>query len=339
MSQDWILAHTGSLRKRADAADKKDKRFLFRPNIVDETDTTSKYAIGHLNRQRATEANPKRPDETKPPIIGNGYGKTGEIHDPKNGWYSTFSNIGPKVKNGHPITENINRDGSRISQTITAQKSGGFDIKNESGQNTPPKNTYMVTDMKRGSALDNEFQSNVTHAKYWSRGREQKTLSPEEVAQGAEGHFDGAGKATTEDKAHYGHTTVNGRRYDYQKQHVLHPRLVDVPITKKGVTSTHQIPTDSRFKDDDFLPKDKDRFKSKNEKNAGGLLVTTPTTSTSDIQHQSSFTHHVDNTTIEHAKAHNGEYEIDAPAEQEKSLTKSEYAAPVPVTITKMKKK
>lgn len=321
MTRDWILAHTHSLRNASRAADKKNERFLFRPNVVDETDTTSRHVIKHLNKQRA--------EDGRPPIIGNSYSKTGEMHDPENNWFVTHSNTGPKVKHGEEVTENKKRDATRIKETITATDATGKDKVNDEGKKTPPKNSYMVTNMKRGSDMDKKFQMNVTHAKYWSSGREDHELSDKEKQEEPEGHYDGRGKLTTPDKAHYGHITIKGddgkqRRYDYQKQHVLHPRLVSV--------DGHLIPTDSRFKDDEFLPKE--RFKTKNGKNAGALLITTPTTSTSDIQHDSSFTHHVDNDTIEHAKMHNGEYEVDSPSEQEKARGK-EFAMAQPLTFKK----
>jgi hypothetical protein len=325
MTSDWVLAHTHSLRNRADAADKRKKRFLFRPNVVDETDRSSRHVIKHLNRQRATEG--------RPAIIANSYGKTTELHDPENGYHVTYSNTGPKVKHGKEITENKKKDRIRVRQTIHATQSSGEDIKNDEGNMTPPKNSYMVTNMKRGGEMDKKFQQHVTHAKYWSEGREEHELSDSEKAEGPEGHYDGEGRPTTPDKAHYGHRTVVGddgkaRRYDYQKQHILHPRLVDV--------DGHKIPTDSRFKDNEFLPKE--RFKSKNGKDAGAILVTTPTTSTSDVQHHSNFTHDVSDDHIEHAKQHNGEYEIDRPEEQEKARGK-EYSAPKPILIQKKKAK
>ena len=95
------------------------------------------------------------------------------------------------------------------------------------------------------------------------------------------------------------------------------------------------IPTDSRFKDNDFLPKN--RFKTKNGKDAGAILMTTPTESTSNLGHQTSFTHHVSPDHVSHAKKYNGEYEIDNPMEQEKAKGK-EYAAPQPIQILKKKK-
>lgn len=326
MTKDWILAHTGSLRQFADRADKKNQRFVFRPNVVDETDTTSRLAIKHLNKQRQSESTAEK---EKPPIIGYGYGKTGEVHDPKNEWHSTYSNTGPKVKDGKMISENRARDGGRISQTIMAATQTGEHHVNDEGEKIPPKNSYLVTNVKRGSPLDKDFQKNVTHAKYWSKGRETNKLTKEEQAQGEEGHYDSNGKLTTPEHSHYGHITLNGRRYDYQKQHILHPRMVRVPIKKDGKISYHDIPSDSRFKDDEHLPAD--RFKTKNGKNAGGILVTTPTESTSDIQHHSNFTHHVDQNTIEHAKRNRGEYEIDNPHEQEKALSGGEYSAPQPI--------
>ena len=347
MTSDWVLAHTHSLRNHADAADKKNQRLLFRPNVVDETDKSSRHVIRHLNKQRASELHPlkikdengKEKSQTKPPIIGNSYGKTDELHDPENNWHVTHSNTGPKVKDGKQISENIGRDKSRIRQTVSATNADRSDIKNENGNKVPPKGSYMVISAKRGGARDKQFQQHVTHAKYWSAGREKHQLSEHEKKQEDEGHFDGSGKPTTPDKAHYGHTTINGRRYDYQKQHILHPRLVSIGKVKNkktGEEKEHIIPTDSRFKDEEHLPKD--RFKSPNGKKVGGILVTTPTTSTEDIQHHTAFTHHVDDNTIEHAKRHNGEYEIDNPHEQEKARGK-EFAAPKPINFIKRKNK
>ncbi len=325
MTKDWILAHTKSLRDAAKTADKNNERLLFRPNVVDETDVSSRHAIRHLNEQREAEGKPK--------IIANSYGKTNELHDPENGYYVTHSNVGPKTKKGASIAENIARDKARVRNTILAADNRG-DFKNEQGNPTPPKGSYMVTDVKRGSPMAKRMESTITHAKYWSTGRPQNELTEEEKAEGPEGHFGPTGKPTTPDKAHFGHTTLKDMRFDYQKQHVLHPRLVNVPERKTnkktGETKLvdHMIPTDSRFKDEEFLPKN--RFKTKNGKTAGHLLMTTPTESTSNLGHQTSFTHHVGAAHIEHALKNNGEYEIDAPHEQIKSEGK-EYAPPQPI--------
>lgn len=350
MTRDWILAHTGSLRHAANMADKKGQRLLFRPNVVDETDTSSRHVIRHLNEQRKQEDDKAEelhkekhgPDaeytRKKPPIIANSYGKTNELHDPENGYYVTHSNVGPKVKHGQEISENIGRDRARVRNTVTASDAKGKDFTNEQGNKTPPKGSYMVTDVKRGSPMAKEMEKHITHAKYWSTGREEHELSADEKAEGPEGHFGGNGKPTTPEKAHYGHTTVNGRRYDYQKQHILHPRLVNVPVRKKNKktgemeTVDHMIPTDSRFKDTDFLPEK--RFKTKNGKEAGHILMTTPTESTSNIGHHTPFTHSVSAKSIEHAKANKGEYEIDNPMEQEKARGK-EYVAPQPIKIVR----
>ena len=314
MTNDWILAHTGSLREAARLADKGNKRLLFRPNVVDETDVTSRHAIRHLNEQRKLD--------DKPPIIANSYGKTNELHDPENGYYVTHSNVGPKVKKGESIAENIGRDKARVRNTIMAADNKG-DFKNEQGNKTPPKGSYMVTDVRRGSPISKNMEKHITHAKYWTTGREEHELTPEEKEEGPEGHFGGNGKPTTPDKAHFGHTTVKGKRFDYQKQHILHPRLVQVGENKDG--TPHMIPTDSRFKDEEFLPKN--RFKTKNGKDAGHILMTTPTESTSLVGHQTSFTHNVNDKHVEHAMKNKGEYEIDKPEDQIKAEGK-EYRAP-----------
>jgi hypothetical protein len=336
MTKDWILAHTGALREAARKADRVNKRLLFRPNVVDETDVSSRHVIRHLNEQRK--------EVDKPPIVANSYGKTTELHDPENGYYVTHSNVGPKVKKGASIAENIARDQQRVRQTILGTKNKkGDDLVNAQGNVTPPKGSYMVTDVKRYSPFDKKMQGAITHAKYWSTGRAEHELSKDEKGEGEEGHFDGNGKPTTPDKAHYGHTTTtddkgNKLRYDYQKQHILHPRLVNVPERKKnkktGVVETvdHMIPTDSRFKDEDYLPKD--RYKTKTGKLAGHILMTTPTESTDNVGHQTSFTHHVGEHHIEHALKHNGEYEIDNPKDQEAS-SGTEYVTPQPIKIMK----
>ena len=322
MTRDWILAHTGSMRDAANKADKSNQRLLFRPNVVDETDVSSRHVIRHLNEQRKVN--------DKPPIIANSYGKTNELHDPENGYHVTHSNVGPKVKKGQEISENVARDKARVRNTIMAADNKG-DFKNEQGHKTPPKGSYMVTDVKRGSEMSKNMEKHITHAKYWTTGREQYELTPQEKEEGAEGHFGGNSKPTSEDEAHYGHKTIDGKRYDYQKQHILHPRLVNVPIRKKNKktgemeTKDHMIPTDSRFKDTEFLPKNK--FKSKNGKDAGHILMTTPTESTSNIGHETSFTHNVSPKHIEHAIENKGEYEIDKPEDQIKASNK-EYRAP-----------
>ena len=325
MTRDWIIAHTGSMRNAANRADKQNKRMLYRPNVVDETDVSSRHVIRHLNEQRKTD--------DKPPIIANSYGKTNELHDPENGYYVTHSNVGPKVKKGQSISENISRDKARVRNTVMAADNQG-DFKNAQGNKTPPKGSYMVTDVKRGSPMAASMEGAITHAKYWSTGRAEHELSDEEKKEGPEGHFSGSGRKTSEENAHYGHTTQNGLRYDYQRQHILHPRLVQVGKNDDG--TPHIIPTDSRFKDEEFLPKN--RYKTKNGKDAGHILMTTPTESTSNIGHQTSFTHHVGPEHVEHAKKNNGEYVIDKPEDQAKAAGK-EYAAPQAIKFQPKPKK
>ena len=326
MTRDWVLAHTGSLREAADEADKNNQRLLFRPNVVDESDTSSRHVLRGLNEQR------KKKD--KPPIIANSYGKTNELHDPENHYHVTHSNVGPKTKHGKEITDSIKRDKARVRNTILARDKQG-DFINEQGNKTPPKNSYMVTNVKRGSPFDKNMQNTITHAKYWSIPRPLNELTEMEKDEGSEGHYDGKGKPTTPDKSHYGHMVIGDNRYDYQKQHILHPRLVQVGTNNDG--TPHMIPTDSRFLDnkelDKKIPRSK-QFKTKNGKRAGLILMTTPTESTPNHEHHSSFTHDVNPTHLEYAKKNNGEYEIDPPLAQEFARGK-EYVAPEPMKMVK----
>jgi hypothetical protein len=109
---------------------------------------------------------------------------------------------------------------------------------------------------------------------------------------------------------------------------------VQVGVNKDG--TAHMIPTDSRFKDNEFLPKN--RFMTKNGKEAGAILMTTPTESTSRVGHHTSFTHHVNPKHIDYAIRNNGEYEVDPPLQQEMALGK-EYVAPQEIKIMKKPKK
>jgi hypothetical protein len=59
-------------------------------------------------------------------------------------------------------------------------------------------------------------------------------------------------------------------------------------------------------------------------------MMTTPTESTSNLGHETSFTHNVSDADIKHAQKNKGEYQIDRPEDQEKARGK-EYAAPQPL--------
>jgi hypothetical protein len=321
MTRDWILAHTGSLRGAASQSDKLGRKTLFRPNVVDESDLSSRHVIAGLNAQRVAAKLPK--------IISNSYGKGEEINDPENGEYKTYSNTGPKVKFGATVSENVKRDNRRVRRTITAKDKAENDERNEQGNLTPPLNSYLVTDVDRYSPLDQRMQNSVKTIKYWTRGRPYVT--PEEEAQGPEGHFaldeNGRIVPTTPENAHFGHTTINNRRYDYQKHHVIPPREVEVPVTKNGVTSIEKMHTDSRFKDDLFYPPADQRYRTPNNKIAGGILMTTPTTSTKGARRLTGFYHHFNDEHVQKALANNGEHEIDSPYEQE-AARGNEYVAP-----------
>jgi hypothetical protein len=64
--------------------------------------------------------------------------------------------------------------------------------------------------------------------------------------------------------------------------------------------------------------------------------MTTPTDSTSNVGHDTSFTHHVNINHINYAKENHGEYEIDNPLAQENAKGK-EYVEPKPIKIVRKK--
>ena len=298
MTTDYILAHTHSVRKGADSADKQGKHFVIRPNTLNENDRSTKHVVAGLNKQRAGEG--------KGSIISYQYSKDNELHDPENGVHVTHSNIGPKVINGKTVRENVNRDTRRVNNTVTATTTSGEDLRNAQGNKTPAKHSYLVTNLPRGGNLDMEYQKHAKHIKYWDKGTK---LSDEDIkSTPKEGHFDAKGKPTTPEAAHNGFKVVGDRKYEYQKQHILHPRMTMV--------NGHSIPSDSRFQDDAHMPSDANKFKSKNGKSAGGVVVTSATTSTSGERSNSSFTHRIDQPKLDQIKK-TGEHEIDAPEEQE----------------------
>lgn len=305
MTSDYILAHAHSIRNGAVKADKKNKHFVIRPNTLNENDRSTKHVVRHLNKQRAEEGKGK--------IISYQYSKTNELNDPENGSHVTHSNIGPKVINGKMVKENVNRDSHRVNNTVKGTNASGEDLRNEQGNKTPTQHSYLVTNIPRGGDLDKEYQKHAKHIKYWDKGKELSKDEHSETPDGTEGHFDGEGKPTTPDKAHHGFKVLGGRKYEYQKQHILHPRMTEV--------NGHKIPSDSRFKDDEHMPSEKTRFKSKNGKSAGGVVVTSATTSTSGERSNSSFTHRVNDAKLNHIKA-TGEHEIDSPEEQESARGK-----------------
>ena len=299
MTTDYILAHVHSIRSGAEKADKQDKHFVIRPNTLNENDRSTKHVVVGLNAQRKTEG--------KGSIMSYQYSKDNELHDPENGVHVTHSNIGPKVINSKTVKENVNRDVRRVNNTVNATSTSGEDLRNAQGNKTPAKHSYLVTNLPRGGDLDKQYIATAKHIKYWDKGTK---LSDEEKASSLrECHFDGAGKPTsTANSAHHGFKVLGDRKYEYQKQHILHPRMTQV--------NGHAIPSDSRFQDDHHMPSEANKFKAKNGKAAGGIVVTSATTSTSGERSNSSFTHRIDQAKLDHIK-HTGEHEIDAPEEQE----------------------
>jgi hypothetical protein len=65
--------------------------------------------------------------------------------------------------------------------------------------------------------------------------------------------------------------------------------------------------------------------------------MTTPTESTSNVGHETTFTHHVGEHNIDYAKRNKGEYEVDSPMQQAMAEGK-EYVKPEPIKIVRKAK-
>ncbi len=321
MTHDWILAHAHSIRNDANKSDKKKLRHVVRPNTLAENDRSTRHVLKHLNKQRK--------EEGKDSIVSYQYSKANALHDPENEHHVTYSNTGPKVKGGATISENVGRDSARVRQTVTSTDSNGEKIKNDEGKVVPAKHSYVVHNLRRGSDEEKDFAQHVKTARYWDKGTKEKDQTEEEKNLPSEAHYDGEGKETTPDKAHSGHLKVNGTLYRYHNQHVLHGlhRTVDV--------NGHATPSDARFKDDEYLPKD--RFKSKHGVH-GAIVATSPTLSTNlDKTATSEFTHDVHGV-ADKAKHNGGIWDIDHPHDQEAAKGK-EYSSAQKVDISGLKRK
>lgn len=312
IQKDFALALAHSVRQAHTQAAKAGRALLLRPNTTDESDYGRvSRLIKHLNRQnKAIDPSSKR-------IQSYQYSKTGELHDPENGIHVTYSNTGPKVKNGKLLEDNVARDEHRIRETITATKGrGSEDFKNDSGNLTPPKNSYGIISLKKGSSESKRFAAAAHTAVYWSSGKPHSELNDEEKAKPSEEHYDANGNPTTFEKSHYGHITKGGMRFEYQKQNILHQEN-----NKVDVGGDHPIESDARFLDDHKIDSSK-RYSTKNGKKAGILTLTTPTKSTpNDVIKNNDMTHHVDNHTISDVEKSGGLWHIDHPDEQLKAMT------------------
>jgi hypothetical protein len=321
MTHDYILAHTHSVRNDAERSDKNGERHVVRPNTLAENDRSTRHVLKHLNKQRKSEG--------KSSIISYQYSKTNALNDPENDHHVTYSNTGPKVKNGGTIDENVGRDATRVRQTITSTDSNGDKVKNDEGHEVPAKHSYVVHNLRRGSEDEKEFATHVKTARYWSSGVAHKDQTEEEKNLPSEAHYDGDGKPTTPDKAHSGHLKVNGTLYRYHNQHVLHG------LHRTVMVNGHATPSDARFKDDEYLPKD--RYKSKKGVH-GAIVATSPTLSTNlEKTASSEFTHDARGA-AEKAKHNGGIWDIDHPHDQESAKGKT-YAPAQAVDISGLKKK
>lgn len=321
MTKDWVLAHTHSLRKDAEKSDKAGFRHVVRPNTLAENDKSTRHVQKHLNAQRKAEG--------KDSILSYQYSKGNALNDPENGHHVTYSNTGPKVKNGATIGENVNRDSSRVRQTVTSTDSDGKKITNDNGHEVPAKHSYVVHNLRRGSKDEEEFAKHVKTGRYWGKGIPEEHQSEKEKNLPSEGHYDGEGKPTTPDKAHSGHMKVNGTLYKYHNQHVLHGLHRTVKV------NGHDTPSDARFMDDHYLPKD--RYKSEHGVH-GALVSTSPTLSTNlEKTEKSEFTHDVHGV-AEKAKHNGGFWDIDHPHDQESAKGKT-YVPTQSVNISGLKSK
>jgi hypothetical protein len=321
MTHDWLLSHVHSVRNDAEKSDKSNQRHVVRPNTLAENDRSTRHVLKHLNAQRKSEG--------KDSVISYQYSKTNALNDPENDHHVTYSNTGPKVKNGGTIAENVGRDKTRVRQTITSTDSNNEKIKNDEGKEVPAKHSYVVHNLRRGGEEESEFAKHVKSARYWDSGTKEEHQTEAEKSLPSEGHYDHEGKPTDAEHAHTGHMKVNGTLYKYHRQHVLHGlnRVVKV--------NGHDTPSDARFKDDAYLPKD--RYKSSKGVH-GAIVATSPTLSTNlDKTAKSEFTHDAKGV-AEKAKHNGGVWDIDHPHDQEAAKGKV-YSQATPVDISGLKSK
>jgi hypothetical protein len=319
LHKDVFHATVGELRDEAAKGDKaktdkegeKGGHVVVRPDTTAENDNDkTAHAVALLNKQRSEKS--KTDGKSRPEILINRYSKTGQEG-------STYSNTGPKVKNGGTIGENVRRDSKRHNQTVKASDSSGKDFVKASGEKEEPRHQYMVNDLKRNGDEEKKVDAHLHTVRHWSAPVANEHLTGHEKTK-SEAHYDANGKETTEDKAHTGFASRNGRTYRYSNHHV---------IPKRYPTDGH--PADDRLFDSHHMS---EKYKSKegglyssNGKRHGGVIMTSPTDSTSNHKRQhAEFTHPVSKHVDSIVKT--GRYDVDHPDEQEAARGK-EYKEPI----------
>jgi len=333
LHKDVFHATVGELRDKADKADKaknsdgtKGGHVVVRPDTVAENDNNrTAHAVALLNNHRGDESAKDKKDRHE--ILINRYSKTGQEG-------SAHSNTGPKVKNGATIGENVRRDSSRIRNTVTAKDSNGEDFKKAAGGKEDPRHQYMVNDLQRGSDDEKKVDAHLHTVKYWSNPVKEEHHTDDEKSK-VEGHYDAKGKATTEDKAHTGFTKRNGRVYRYTNHHVIPKRYAEGSPADDRLFDSHHLEAKHGGREGGLY--------SSGGKRHGGVIMTSPTSSTSNAKRlHAEFTHPVSKQLDKITKT--GVYDVDHPDEQEAARGK-EYRPPAeasdakPVsTITGLKK-
>ncbi len=320
LHKDVFHATVGELRNEANRMDKKGGHVVVRPDTTAENDNDkTSHAVALLNKQRLEKS--KKDKKDRPEILVNRYSKTGQEG-------SAYSNTGPKVKNGGMIGENVRRDAKRINHTVKAS-SNGEDFVKANGEKESPRHQYMVNDLARNSDDEKKVDSHLHTVRYWGNPVSPENLSHHEKTKD-EAHYDANGNETTEDKAHSGFKTVNGRTYRYTNHHV---------IPKRYPSEGH--PADDRLFDTHHMEQKygsrEGGLFSSNGKRHGGVIMTSPTDSTSNHKRlHAEFTHPVSKQINKIVKT--GVYDVDDPHEQEAARGK-EYQEPVAIKLPTSKKK
>ena len=292
-----------------------------RPDTTAENDNDkTSHAVALLNKQRSEES--AKDGKTRHEILINRYSKTGQEG-------SAYSNTGPKVKAGGEIGENKRRDNGRIANTVTA-KSNGQDFVKANGEKEDPRHQYMPHDIRRNSDDEKRLDTHLHTVRYWSNPVAADKLTDHEKTK-TEAHYDAKGKETTEDKAHSGFTTRNGRTYRYTNHHVIPKRYVDgSPADDRLFDSHHMEAT---------YGKREGGLYASGGKRHGGIIAPSTTLSTSNHKMvHGEFTHPMSKQLDKIVKT--GVYDADHPDDQEAARGKEykEPVEPVPVKFTKKSK-
>ena len=365
--EDLKLAYLNEVRQAHKKATKRGHALSLRSDTTSEADTVTEALVRHFNKEleRKRAASKDGGKTHNGELIGENidlvrYSATGKMNDPKNNIHTTHSDKGGSVVKdvAGDGSWKKNPEGKRkekfdIQMTSTGTTPNGEAHKNDEGEITPMHHKYLVvgnvdrhsdketkmrdaihTERRHTSPIDLTDEHNRTKSQEARHDAAQARVETAGMKEGEWKHFNGEGKETTEDKAHYGYSHIGGKIRRYQNHHVI-PMRVDKDEETGKITPTDDRQNDERELNAKLKKEHSERFKSHlvgrkkigvtterqgNQLNVGGTIMATPvpgSVNKSNMPNSQRMLYDVDDSDIEKAKNGFGIWDTNHPINQE----------------------